>query len=52
MKQSVRATQQMEPLPQDKLQIGEDLFHKVAEIETELCAQITGTSTMFTYWMC
>ena len=38
----VTPTQKMEPVSREKLQVGEDLFHKVAEIETELCAQITG----------
>ena len=38
----ITLTRKVEPVSQEKLQVGEDLFHKVAEIETELCAQITG----------
>ena len=30
------------PIPKEKEEIGEQLFAKVAEIESELCAQVTG----------
>ena len=33
----------MEPVSDEKQQLGEELFERVVEIETELCAQITGT---------
>ena len=37
----------MTSVSRNKLQLGEDLFHKVAEIETELCAQVTGKCDIF-----
>ena len=40
-------SQQMKAVSRNKLQLGEDLFHKVAEIETELCAQVTGRCDLF-----
>ena len=37
----------MKTVSRNNLQLGEDLFHKVAEIETELCAQVTGRCNFF-----
>ena len=44
---SIGSLQEIKAVSRNKLQLGEDLFHKVAEIETELCAQVTGKCNFF-----
>ena len=44
---AIRSLQEMKTVSRNNLQLGEDLFHKVAEIETELCAQVTGRCNFF-----